>query len=114
VDADFAPDVKARRNTSSLSRSSTLARLLSSQFGLKRAVRRALPNGMAEGWKRRAERWNRVAFQPPPMEAATRARLVAHFATRNDRLAALIGRDLSAWNRAEPNGRGAGADGGDD
>jgi len=100
VDPEFAPDVSARRNTSSLPRSSRLAQLLSAQHPLKRGLRRMLPKGMAEAWKRRAERWNRVPFVQPPMNPATRAALVEHFQPLNDDLADLIGRDLSAWNVA--------------
>jgi hypothetical protein len=32
------------------------------------------------------------------MNFSTRRRLVAHFAPHNDRLGALIGRDLAAWS----------------
>jgi hypothetical protein len=98
VDPAFAPDVSTRRNTSSLPRSSGLARLLSAQHPLKRGLRRVLPKGMAEAWKRRAERWNRVSFSQPPMRPETREALVRHFRPLNDELAELIGRDLSAWN----------------
>ena len=34
----------------------------------------------------------------PPMKPETRAQLVKHFRPHNDRLAAWLGRDLSAWN----------------
>jgi hypothetical protein len=99
VDPTFAPDVSGKRNTMSLARSSTVARLLSSQFGLKRRLRRALPRGMAERLKRRAERWNRVTFDQPAMRPETREMLVGRFADENLRLGALIGRDLTHWNR---------------
>ena len=35
----------------------------------------------------------------PPMQPATRARLLDYFRPHNERLAALLGMDLSAWNR---------------
>lgn len=35
----------------------------------------------------------------PPLDPATRARLVEHFAPHNERLGAHLGRDLSAWSR---------------
>ena len=38
-------------------------------------------------------------FRYPPMAAATRAKLDDHFAPHNTRLAAMLGRDLSAWRR---------------
>jgi hypothetical protein len=83
----------------SLARSAAVARLLSSQFGLKRRIRQALPRGVAERWKSQAERWNRVPFDPPPMRPETREQLVARFTEDNERLGELIGRDLTAWNR---------------
>jgi hypothetical protein len=99
VDSTFQPDVSRRRNTMSLARSAAVARLLSSQFGLKRRIRQALPRGVAERWKSQAERWNRVPFDPPPMRPETREQLVARFTEDNERLGELIGRDLTAWNR---------------
>ncbi len=35
----------------------------------------------------------------PAMDPATRLQLIEHFREDNDRLAAWLGRDLSAWNR---------------
>jgi len=40
------------------------------------------------------------ALAYPPMDPATRERLVEEFREPNDRLAAWLGRDLSAWNKA--------------
>jgi hypothetical protein len=102
VDPGFVPDVAARRNTGAMARSSLVARLMTSQFGLKRAIRRTLPTGMAEGWKRSVERWNRVPFRAPPMAAATRERLIRQFEAPNARLAKMINRDLSPWSSPDP------------
>lgn len=44
------------------------------------------------------ERGNQTVVSYPPMPTETRARLVEHFQPWNDRLAAWLGRDLSAWN----------------
>ncbi len=41
----------------------------------------------------------RARLAPPPMQPATRARLVARFRESNRRLAALLGRDLSHWDQ---------------
>ena len=94
----FVPEVRTRRNEASLARSEHVARLLTAQHPLKRAVRRLLPGSVADRLRIRAERWNRVAASLPPMEPAVRARLTAHFAPHNHELAELIGRDLSAWD----------------
>jgi Sulfotransferase domain len=62
----------------------------------------------ASSIKRRWTNKYRVREQPggearvvayPPLPAETRARLVEHFWPWNDRLAAWLGRDLSAWNK---------------
>jgi hypothetical protein len=37
----------------------------------------------------------------PPMDGNTRQRLVGYYADQNQRLAALIGRDLNSWNMVE-------------
>ncbi len=42
-------------------------------------------------------RLNTRPFRYPPMQAATRQRLRDHFGPRNERLASLVGRDLSHW-----------------
>ena len=97
VDVGFVPDVSGRQNAMSLARSSKIARMLCSQSSLKRSIRRAFPRGLAERWKRRAERWNQVSFEPPPMHPETRARLARYYAPLNAELGELIGRDLSHW-----------------
>ncbi|MFL6239518.1 MAG: sulfotransferase family protein [Actinomycetes bacterium] len=45
------------------------------------------------------ERANRAPVGAAPMQPKTRAALLAEFAPTNDELAAMLGRDLSAWNR---------------
>ena len=40
---------------------------------------------------------NRAPFRYPPMAAETRAELTAYFTPHNERLAAMLGRDLKAW-----------------
>lgn len=102
VDDAFRPDTSLQRNASSTARFSGLTRLLTAQHPLKRRLRRMLPGGLVDDWKRRAERWNRVPFRQPPIDPETRDRLVEHFRPRNDRLAELIGRDLAAWDGTAP------------
>lgn len=97
IDPAFVPRVNDLENTAAVPRSVVLARMLSAGHPLKRAIRTALPHGMAEHWKRRVTRWNRVPFTPPPMDPRTRDRLAAHFAPHNRRLAELLNRDLSSW-----------------
>lgn len=45
------------------------------------------------------EKGNQTVVSYPPMAPETRARLIEHFQPWNDRLAAWLGRDLSAWDK---------------
>lgn len=99
VDPTFEPDVRIRENANSRSRSWVLARALTAQHPLKRRFREALPSGVADRWRRRIERLNRVPFTPPPMDPTTRARLLRRFAEPNRRLGVLLGRNMSVWDR---------------
>jgi hypothetical protein len=65
-------------------------------------LRRAMVRTRA--WKRlpgdiadRIDRWNRIPFKYPPMDAAIRAELEAYYAEPNAALAAWLGRDLPEW-----------------
>lgn len=69
---------------------------------------RRLANVVPRSWKDRLYhllhgsrygRWVEHRHTPPPLRAETRARLVEEFRPGNLRLAELLGRDLSHWNR---------------
>jgi hypothetical protein len=68
---------------------------------LRNAYHALLPaRAKAVLWSRLAEpvlALNRAPFRYPPMAAATRAHLAAYFAPHNEKLAAMLGRDLEAW-----------------
>jgi hypothetical protein len=98
VAPDFTPDHTPRENRAGDARSPMLARALANE-GLKRVIRAALPQRLRRALKERLRALNDAPFMPPPMDPATRARLIATFAPANDRLAGLLGRDLSGWNR---------------
>jgi len=99
VDSSVRVDVGQRVNAASSPRSRRLAQAFAVQSPLKRAVRRALPARLTDGPWQRLKDLNRTSFSPPPMAPATRARLTRAFAADNERLAAMLGRDLSAWSR---------------
>lgn len=112
VESGFLPEVGRRRNTSAAPRSRRLARVLSSQHPLKRAVREALPSRFAIALRRTLDRLNRGSA-PEAISPETRARLAAYYARQNEQLGVLIGRDLSSWSAPAspqpPDDRSAGA-----
>jgi hypothetical protein len=99
VDATFEASARERRNVAGQARSSAVARFLVAQSPAKRRIRQLMPRGWAEALKRRAQRLNTSSFRPPPMEPATRQRLVAHFVPHNAQLSELLRRDLSHWDQ---------------
>jgi hypothetical protein len=96
IPAEVSPP--SRTNSSARPRSTALARIGSSPR-VRSIVRPFLSpsvRGAAEGLIRRV---NDVPFEPPPMEEDVRQRLAAHYSPQNERLAALIGRDLGGWKQ---------------
>jgi hypothetical protein len=94
--------IEQRHNGAGMPRSLTLQRLLVRPPEWARRVYHALaPAGLkATVWTKLVEPLidrNRAPFRYPPMAAATRAELTAYFAPHNERLAAMLGRDLAAW-----------------
>lgn len=98
VDPTVHVELRPRENAVAAARSVRLASAMAAPMAWKRAVRRALPGGVGDRLRKGLKDWNAASFSPPPMEPATRARLVQAFAADNVRLAELIGRDLSAWS----------------
>jgi len=66
---------------------------------LPRRLRSALAPHYRSRWARTIANRTRRRFAPPPMDPALRARLIEYFRPHNLRLAELLGRDLSAWDR---------------
>lgn len=87
------------KNTARRPRWTFLARVLQRE-GMARDTFRALVPRRARrrlwGWLRRM---NAEETRPPPMDDATRRRLVEHFRPYNRRLEAFLGRELGHWNR---------------
>jgi len=103
VDAGFTPDLTKDHNTASAARSESAARaiagVLKSKNPIKRAARRLIPHSLARRTRHALLTLNEKPFTPPPMGKETEQQLLAYFTTHNEKLAELIGRDLSAWNR---------------
>lgn len=87
-----------RANASARARSERAARFFGSPR-LRRLARPLVPAGTRGAIERAIRRANDVPFRPPPMDEDVRQRLATHFAPQIDRLAALIGRDLSGWKQ---------------
>lgn len=69
---------------------------------LRRALRRTIPirgrHWLRHHVVRRARQLNRVDAEIPPIGEAVRAALKSHYRVHNQRLSALIGRDLAHWS----------------
>lgn len=102
IDTAFQPDLTREHNPAAAARSQTVARtvagLLKSKNPLKRTVRRFIPHGLARRARHTLLSINEKPFTPPPMLDNTRRLLIDYFAPHNEKLAQLIGRDLSRWN----------------
>lgn len=104
VDPAFAPDMTYEHNPAAAARSQTMARtvagVLKSRNPVKRTIRRLIPHALARKARHALLGINEKPFTPPPMHDDTRRRLAGYFAPHNDKLAQLIGRDLSSWSGA--------------
>lgn len=102
VDPAFAPDLTQEHNPAAAARSQTMARtvagVLKSKNPVKRTIRRLMPHALARRARHALLSINEKPFTPPPMHDDTRCRLADYFAPHNEKLAQLIGRDLSAWS----------------
>ncbi len=98
VDDTFRPDTSLRYSTSGVPRNAAVQRALNAAMKSRslRAARRALPMGRMLHWYSVVQ--NRNLAPAPPMPGPVRAYLQETFDPQIDRLASLIGRDLSAWH----------------
>jgi len=106
--APFAPDVSRIHNPASLARWEVVNRIIFQPSKLrwfKVLLKQVLSPQRKRRFRRLLEEVNRVDFIPPPMSPKTRAELVAFYQSYNDELAAMIGRDLSRWNKCEVDSR---------
>lgn len=101
VDSGFRPDLERGANRARAPRSPGLARLMGSVFDsrapAKRALRACVPDRVALLLRQELARWNSRPLAVPPMDDETRAALAARFRASNERVQALLGRDLSHW-----------------
>lgn len=109
VDPTFEPRTERHHNPSKAPRSQFLSRLLVADNPVRRALGRVLPRSWKRAIRGLVEKVNETPFESPPMKLETRKSLVEHFRPHNERLEQILGRDLSAWNRA---GRADGRPGG--
>jgi hypothetical protein len=86
-------------NPAAMPRSRWLQRVLQGPSFVKGVIKRAAPQRIRYQAKRALLDANAVETQYPPMPAEMRVKLQNQFANENKRLAELIGRDLSSWER---------------
>ncbi len=89
VDPSVVPEADAAENSFREVRFEPLARRLRASS----LVQRLSPRG----WELMVRMFTRTGGAPPPMEPQTKQTLYRAFAEENERLAAWLGRDLSAW-----------------
>jgi hypothetical protein len=98
VEEKFTPEVNNIENHASMARFPLLSKVLESDRPFKRYLVRRVPYLFVEVIKSKIERLNEKELLVPPMDIRTRKELVAYFEEHNEKLANLIGRDLSHWN----------------
>ena len=96
VSDSFTPDTSTRYNLSGVPKNRAVAGLVKRLGGLTPAVKRVVP------FETRQRIKGRIFVKAPPLEPAVRRELVEAYREDVLRLEDLIGRDLSAWLRAEP------------
>lgn len=79
-----------KTNQAAYARSTLLASLLTSQFGIKRYAAKFIPWTIRRNIKTRIQSLNEVSFTPLPMKAETRNQLRCYFADSNARLGNLL------------------------
>ena len=99
LDRDVNLDTKRELNRASMARSGLLARLLGRKSFLKMAFRKILSDKPADKIKDMLNRFNEKDSDIPPISPETAARLHTYFEPHNEKLAGLIGRDVSHWNK---------------
>lgn len=100
VDHNFVPATGKRYNTASRPVSERLAHLIGSNNLLREAMKTILPEESRHAIKERLRKAIQREFTPPPLALETRRQLLEFFREHNERLAAMIGRDLRSWNEA--------------
>ncbi len=99
IDPAFVPR-PAASNPAALPRSRRLWSAIRGQSTLKGWVKRFLPFELRHNLKTRLLEANSRSVRYPPIDPAAAAALRARFRDQNQRLAEMIGRDLSHWNPA--------------
>jgi hypothetical protein len=92
-------DTGITKNRAKAVRWPQLARLFYKQSVGKTLIKRLIPFNMRWMIRRSIQSVNSVGQAPPEMKSATRSRLIDYYRPHNERLAELLGRDLSHWNR---------------
>jgi hypothetical protein len=98
VDDAFRPDTSLRYSTSGVPRNAAVQRALNAAKKSRslRATRQVLPTARMHRWYSIVQ--NRNLAPAPPMSGPVRAYLQDVFDPQIDRLASLLGRDLSHWH----------------
>jgi hypothetical protein len=99
LESNVPLDTKQEHNRASIARSETLARLLGRKSTLKRLFRGIVSDRLADKIKDFLNSINEQKVEIPPIMPETAKRLSDYFEPSNKKLAVLLGRDLSHWNK---------------
>lgn len=99
LENSFEPNMSVEYNVSAKARMQTLARLTVTENPIKSSLKKIIPNTYLRKLRQTVTALNEKDFTPPPINEITRLKLVSHFKPLNEKLAVLINRDLSHWNK---------------
>lgn len=91
--------VGKKHNTSAVPKSQLVARFMAGKNPVKSIAKALVPRRLRDKMRKKVGKMNQQQFTPPPMNPDTRARLAETFREPNERLSALLDRDLSHWNK---------------
>ncbi len=96
---EVALDKGKKYNRSALPKYAFVTDFLTDRNPLKKYFKKLMPTHLGRKMKNKLLDMNEKEFKPPKIDAAIRAALSERFRSANERLATLIGRDLSHWNK---------------
>ncbi len=99
LDQNIALDTSREHNRASVARSESLARILGKKSLIKKVFRKILSDGPADRIKSRINSLNEQEIKIPPISPETARRLGEYFRPYNEKLAGLVGRDFSHWDK---------------
>ncbi len=99
VDVNFIPEIKKVHNKAALPRCLFITKLILTDNIFKRIVKLLIPQQVTFKIGKTILKINEREINPPPMNFETKQKLLAYFKPYNQKLAELIQKDLSCWDK---------------